>query len=135
MPGQSQHPSIIIEDVPGYSPGYCLNVPWMYIKYHRDGRKVTYDFPPYVGYFHYVPPSLGGILCRGACLPDSECEMRVRRFFDNAAFDLDWKGNDLEDMVVTVIEAIEAGVLDRFGIPIDDEPGQQLGYSERYRGW
>ncbi|KAL8990360.1 MAG: hypothetical protein Q9177_000970 [Variospora cf. flavescens] len=139
--GEPEHPSSFSyppvlqaeEGLPGVSP----NPPWMYIRYYPDGSKVTYRLRPNpygtVGIFQHYPPMMGAILCRGNCLADSACERRLEEFFLNAAARVGWRGNDEQDLIYTVMEAIEGGVLDRYGMPTESSPGREVGYSERYR--
>lgn len=72
-------------------------------------------------------------MCRSNCIEGSECEVRVKDFFSTAGARVGWRGNTVDDLVWTVIEAIEGGVLDRYGMLTGGYPGEELGYSERYR--
>lgn len=44
-----------------------------------------------------------------------------------------WKGKTADDLIWRVIEAVEGGELDRYGVPTESVPGSEVGYSERYR--
>lgn len=118
-------------------PGISPNPPWTYIRYRQDGSKVTYCPSPNphgpVGRFHYYPPKMGALVCRGNCVAGSACERRLEKFFLDTAARVGLQWNTGEDLICTVIEAIEGGILDRYGMRPDSMPGREIGYSERYR--
>lgn len=138
--GESEHPSNFSYPPVSSSeglPGVCPNPPWMYIKYHPNGERCSFytPRPPHgkPGFFHWLPASRGATLCRGNCLEGSDCEKRLREFFEAAGRRVGWKGKTADDLVWRVIEAVEGGELDRYGVATGSLPGREVGYSERYR--
>lgn len=71
-------------------------------------------------------------MCRSNCIEGSECELRVQEFFVKAGMRVGWRGRDADELVWVVMEAVESGALDRYGVCVEDEGGE-LGYNERYR--